>query len=93
MCTAKGLVAELTFPHAQSIWESRRERLRAAGLAACCNYISKKKKNSNNVYTFHANLFGTNMVKVANLPWLFFFAHVSEQSPLSCLKDFYRSRV
>jgi len=28
------------------------------------------------------------MVKVANLPWLFFFAHVSEQSPSQVSKTF-----
>ena len=40
---AKGLVIELTPPHTQSAWRSRRKRVRAAGLAACCNYFSKKK--------------------------------------------------
>ena len=45
MSIAKGLVAELTHPHVQSAWGSRGERVRVAGLAACCNYFSKKKKN------------------------------------------------
>ena len=40
----KGLVAELAPPHAQSTWGSRGERVRAARLAAYCNYLSKKKK-------------------------------------------------
>ena len=43
---AKGLVDELIPLHAQSTWGSRRKRVRAAGLAACCNYFSKKKKMS-----------------------------------------------
>ena len=41
---AKGIVTELAPPHAQSAWGSRGERVRAAGLAAYCNYLSKKKK-------------------------------------------------
>ena len=41
---AKGLVAELTLSHAQSAWGSREERVRAAGLAVYCNYLSKKKE-------------------------------------------------
>ena len=41
---AKGLVAELAPPHVQSAWGSRREMVRAAELAAYCNYFSKKKK-------------------------------------------------
>ena len=40
----KGLIAKLAPPHVQSAWGSRGERVRAAGLAACCNYFSKKKK-------------------------------------------------
>jgi len=42
----KGLVAELTYSHAQSAWGSRGERVRAAGLAACCNYFKKRKKRT-----------------------------------------------
>ena len=38
---AKGLVAELAFSHSQNAWGSRGERVRAAGLAVCCNYLSK----------------------------------------------------
>ena len=41
---AKGIVTELAPPHAQSAWGSRGEKVRAAGLAAYCNYLSKKKK-------------------------------------------------
>jgi len=37
--SAKGLVAELAPPHVQSAWESRGERVQAAGLATCCNYF------------------------------------------------------
>ena len=44
MTYAKGLVAKLTPPHVQSAWRSTREMVRAAGLTACCNYLSKKKK-------------------------------------------------
>ena len=40
---AKGLVTELTSPHAQSAWGFRGERVRDAGLTVCCNYFSKKK--------------------------------------------------
>ena len=32
--------------HAQSVWGSRGKRVRTAGLAACCNYLFKKKKKS-----------------------------------------------
>ena len=39
----KGLVTELTSPHAQSAWGFRGERVRDAGLTVCCNYFSKKK--------------------------------------------------
>ena len=42
--TAKGLVAELAPPRAQSAWRCREEMIRAAGLATCCNYFLKKKK-------------------------------------------------
>ena len=38
---AKSLVAELAPPHAQNTWGSRGERVRAAGLAVSCNYLSK----------------------------------------------------
>ena len=34
---------ELAPLHVQSAWRSRGERVRAARLAACCNYFSKKK--------------------------------------------------
>ena len=40
--SAKGLVAILTPPHAQSAWGSRRKMVQAAGLAAYYNYFSKK---------------------------------------------------
>ena len=40
---AKGLVTELTSPHAQNAWGFRGERVRDAGLTVCCNYFSKKK--------------------------------------------------
>ena len=43
---AKGLVAELAPPHVQSAWGFMRERVRAAELTACCNYLSKKKFKS-----------------------------------------------
>ena len=36
---AKGLVAELAPPHAQSVWGFRGEKVQAARLAACCNYF------------------------------------------------------
>ena len=36
---AKGIVAELASLHSQSAWGSRGERVRTAGLAACCNYL------------------------------------------------------
>ena len=45
MTYAKGLVAKLTPPHVQSAWRSTRESVRVAGLTACCNYLSKKKKS------------------------------------------------
>ena len=38
---AKGLVAELAPPHTQNAWRSRGERVRAARLAVCCNYLLK----------------------------------------------------
>ena len=38
----KGLVAELTSPHVQSAWGFWGKRVQAVGLAACCNYLSKK---------------------------------------------------
>ena len=41
---AKGLVVELAPPHVQRAWGFRGERVRAAGLAACCNYFQKKYK-------------------------------------------------
>ena len=47
MSEAKGIVADLAPPHAQSAWGSRLERVRVAGLAVCCNYLSKKKKSFN----------------------------------------------
>ena len=43
MSKVKSFVVELALPHAQSAWGSREKRVRAAGLAACCNYFSKKK--------------------------------------------------
>ena len=43
---AKGVVAELASPHVQSAWGSRGKNVRAVGLTVCCNYFSKKKKNS-----------------------------------------------
>ena len=36
----------MAHPHAQSAWGSRGERIRAAELAACCNYLSKKKEEN-----------------------------------------------
>ena len=36
---AKGLVVKLAPPYAQSAWGFRGERVRVAGLAACCNYL------------------------------------------------------
>ena len=39
----KSLVVKLAPIHVQSVWGSRGERVRAAGLAVCCNYFSKKK--------------------------------------------------
>ena len=41
---AKGLVAKLAPPHAQSAWGFRGERVRATGLAVFCNYLLKKKQ-------------------------------------------------
>ena len=46
---AKSFVAELAPPYTQSAWRFRRERVRVAGLAACCNYFSKKKKSCRHV--------------------------------------------
>ena len=46
---AKGFVAELAPPYTQSAWRFKRERVRIAGLAACCNYFSKKKKSCRHV--------------------------------------------
>ena len=43
---AKSLVTELGPPHAQSAEGFRGEMVWAAGLAACCNYFSKKKMHS-----------------------------------------------
>ena len=40
---AQSLVVELALPYVQSAWGFRGERVRAAGLAACCNYLSRKK--------------------------------------------------
>ena len=40
----KGLVAKLTSPHVQGAWGFRGKKVRAAELAVCCNYFSKKKK-------------------------------------------------
>ena len=45
--TAKDLITELTPPHVQSTWGFRGKRVRATGLAAYCNYFSKKKKKKN----------------------------------------------
>ena len=42
---AKGLVAKLTPPYAQSAWGSKGKRVWAMGLVTCCNYFSKKKKD------------------------------------------------
>ena len=44
MDSAKGLVAKLTPPHAQNACGFRGEMIWTVGLAACCNYFSKKKK-------------------------------------------------
>ena len=41
---AKYLVVELAPPYAQSAWGSGGKMVRAAGLAACCNYLLKRKK-------------------------------------------------
>ena len=41
---AKGFVAELTLPHAQSTWGFRGKRVQTVRLAAYYNYFSKKKK-------------------------------------------------
>ena len=48
----KGLVVELTPPHAQSVWGSRGERVRTVGLTTYCNYFSEKKKKSLTSYLF-----------------------------------------
>ena len=42
---AKGLVTILTHFHAQSVWESREEKVRTVGLIESCNYHLSKKKN------------------------------------------------
>ena len=42
---AKDLIAELTSSHAQSAWGSRGERILAAGLAVCYNYLSSLGMN------------------------------------------------
>ena len=55
------LVAKLAPPHAQSAWEFRGERVRAVGLAACCNYFSKKKKHCN-VILITIHLFGNKTI-------------------------------
>ena len=47
---AKGIVAELASPHVRSAWGSRGERVRVAGLAVCCNYLSQKKKKKKRVF-------------------------------------------
>ena len=47
--TPKGFIAELAPLQAQSAWGSREKRVRAAGLAACCNYLKKKKNKSNDI--------------------------------------------
>ena len=41
---AKYLVVELAPPYAQSAWRSGGKMVRTAGLAACCNYLLKRKK-------------------------------------------------
>ena len=41
----KGFVAELSPPHAQSAWGFRGERIQAAGLAVCYNYLSSLGMN------------------------------------------------
>ena len=46
---ANGLVAELAPPHVQNVGGLGGERVRAAELAACCNYFSKKKKKKGSV--------------------------------------------
>ena len=43
----KGFVAELSPPHAQSAWGFRGERIQAAGLAVCYNYLSSLGMNLN----------------------------------------------
>ena len=40
---AKGLVIELTPLYIQNFWGFRRENVRTARLAACCNYLYKKR--------------------------------------------------
>ena len=37
--SVEGVVAELTYLHVQSAWGSKGERVRTAGLTACCNYF------------------------------------------------------
>ena len=39
----KVLIAELAPPHAESAWGCRGEKIRATGLAAYYNYLSKKE--------------------------------------------------
>ena len=46
---AKGLVTELTPPHAQSAWGFRGKKVRTVRLTAYCNYLSKKKKRVHNI--------------------------------------------
>ena len=62
--------AELALPHAQSTWGSRGERIRAARLAAYCNYLSKKKKCNqarlNHVATPLHQIFQISIEKLAN---------------------------
>ena len=41
---AKGLIAELTPPHAQSAWRFMEERVWFVKLTVYCNYLFKKKK-------------------------------------------------
>ena len=48
----KGLVTELTSPPAQNAWGFRGERVQDAGLTACYNYFSKKKKKHYKLISF-----------------------------------------
>ena len=48
--SSKGFIVELAPLHIQSAWGFRGKRIRAAGLAACCNYVSKKKKEKHNFF-------------------------------------------